>query len=54
VTRPFGAAVAPEGVPAYAPAFDVTPARLGTALITERGVVRPVGAGTIAATLGWD
>jgi methylthioribose-1-phosphate isomerase len=29
---------APPGTPAWNPAFDVTPARLVTALITERGV----------------
>ena len=28
----------PEGSEAFNPAFDVTPARLVTALITERGV----------------
>jgi methylthioribose-1-phosphate isomerase len=33
--------VAPEGIPVYNPAFDVTPAELITAIITERGVVRP-------------
>jgi methylthioribose-1-phosphate isomerase len=32
-------AIAPAGTPAANPAFDVTPARLVTALITERGVV---------------
>lgn len=32
---------APEGVTARHPAFDVTPARLITAIITERGVARP-------------
>jgi methylthioribose-1-phosphate isomerase len=31
-------ALIPEGSPAFNPAFDVTPARLVTALITERGV----------------
>ncbi|MCC6444749.1 MAG: S-methyl-5-thioribose-1-phosphate isomerase [Armatimonadetes bacterium] len=31
--------IAPEGVPALNPSFDVTPAALVTALITERGVV---------------
>jgi methylthioribose-1-phosphate isomerase len=31
--------IAPEGSPALNPAFDVTPARLVTGLITERGVV---------------
>ncbi len=31
--------LAPDGTPAANPAFDVTPARLVSALITERGVV---------------
>ncbi len=34
-------AVAPEGVEAANPAFDVTPARYITAIITDRGVARP-------------
>ena len=33
--------VAPEGCRAFNPAFDVTPARLVTGLITERGVCAP-------------
>ncbi len=33
--------VVPEGSPAGNPAFDVTPARLVTAFVTEHGVVRP-------------
>lgn len=33
--------VAPEGVPVLNPAFDVTPAEYVTAIITERGVLRP-------------
>jgi methylthioribose-1-phosphate isomerase len=36
-----GAAIAPEGVAAAHPAFDVTPARLITAIVTEQGVLRP-------------
>lgn len=35
------AAVAPAGVPVLNPAFDVTPAAYITAIITERGVVKP-------------
>jgi methylthioribose-1-phosphate isomerase len=31
---------APEGVPARNPVFDVTPAALVTALVTEKGIVR--------------
>jgi methylthioribose-1-phosphate isomerase len=34
------------------PAFDVTPAKLVTALVTERGVARPVNAETVAGLLG--
>ena len=41
--------VAPQGVLARYPAFDVTPAALVTALITERGLVRPVGPEALAA-----
>ena len=35
-----GIRIAPEGVPARHPAFDVTPARFITAIVTERGVHR--------------
>ncbi len=38
VTHIGETAIAPEGVAAANPAFDVTPARLITAIITERGV----------------
>jgi methylthioribose-1-phosphate isomerase len=41
VTHSRGASVTPAGVPAWNPAFDVTPAHLVTAIITEKGVVRP-------------
>ena len=36
-----GTRIVPEGVSVGNPAFDVTPARYITAIITERGVVRP-------------
>jgi len=36
-----GARWAPADFPAYNPAFDVTPARLVSAILTERGVARP-------------
>jgi len=36
-----GAEILPPDVPAENPAFDVTPARFVTAIITERGVVHP-------------
>ena len=41
VTEFRGIPVAPEGVIALNPAFDVTPARYVNAIITETGVVRP-------------
>ena len=41
VTDMFGMRMAPEGITVRHPAFDVTPARLITAIITERGVLRP-------------
>ncbi len=41
VTHFGGVAVAPPGARVRNPAFDVTPARLVTAIITETGVVRP-------------
>ena len=41
VTEVAGVRIAPAGTPAWNPAFDVTPARLITAIITERGVLRP-------------
>ena len=40
VAEPFGSRTVPEGVDVWNPAFDVTPAALITALVTERGVVR--------------
>jgi methylthioribose-1-phosphate isomerase len=33
--------ICPEGTPVFNPAFDVTPAELVTAIITEYGIVRP-------------
>lgn len=41
VLAPRGQRWAPEGVGAWNPAFDVTPAALITAIITERGVHQP-------------
>jgi len=40
VTHWAGVATAPENVPARHPAFDVTPNRYVTAIITERGIAR--------------
>jgi methylthioribose-1-phosphate isomerase len=41
VTEGFGKLTAPKGVKVYSPAFDVTPAALVTAIVTEKGVARP-------------
>jgi methylthioribose-1-phosphate isomerase len=40
ITEGFGRRTAPSGVRVYNPAFDVTPARLIAAIITERGIIR--------------
>jgi methylthioribose-1-phosphate isomerase len=40
VTHLAGARIAADGVSVFNPAFDVTPARLITAIVTERGVAR--------------
>ena len=39
ITLPFGKLMVPDGARVMNPAFDVTPAALVTAIITERGVV---------------
>jgi methylthioribose-1-phosphate isomerase len=39
VTHPGGRRLTPTGVPALNPAFDVTPARYVSAIVTERGVL---------------
>jgi methylthioribose-1-phosphate isomerase len=41
VTELFGTPIAPVGVGVLNPAFDVTPARFITAIVTERGLARP-------------
>ena len=41
VTSPMGFDLAEPGTPAANPAFDVTPAELVTAIVTDRGVLRP-------------
>jgi methylthioribose-1-phosphate isomerase len=42
----------PDGVDVFGPAFDVTPARLVTALITERGILRPPYTEALAKVIG--
>ncbi len=41
VTHIGGVNIAPEGVPVYNPAFDVTPHKYLTAIVTEEGVCYP-------------
>ena len=40
VTHVYGVPIAPEGIAVQNPAFDVTPNRYVTAIITEKGVAR--------------
>ncbi len=42
ITHGFGRQTAPDGMPVYNPAFDVTPADLIAGIITEKGVISPV------------
>jgi methylthioribose-1-phosphate isomerase len=49
VTRVAGSRLAPEGAQVWNPAFDVTPAELVTAFITDAGVLRPPFRDSIAA-----
>lgn len=42
ITEGFGRRTAPLGIEVYNPAFDVTPAKLIRAIITEQGIISPV------------
>jgi methylthioribose-1-phosphate isomerase len=52
ITHGFGRQTAPDGVSVYNPAFDVTPAELIAGIVTEKGVLRPPFAWSIAETMG--
>ncbi len=54
ITEGFGRRTAPAGVQVYNPAFDVTPASLISAIITERGVIDPITKADIAGHLASD
>jgi len=41
ITHGLGRQVAPDGIKVYNPAFDVTPARYITAIVTETGIFKP-------------
>ncbi|HEX7055806.1 MAG TPA: S-methyl-5-thioribose-1-phosphate isomerase [Bacilli bacterium] len=49
ITQGFGKQTAPVGTKVFNPAFDVTPHELITAIITEKGVIRPPYMGALAA-----
>jgi len=51
ITHGFGRQTAPEGVQVYNPAFDVTPAELIEAIITENGVIQPISEEAIRENL---
>jgi methylthioribose-1-phosphate isomerase len=52
ITHGFGSQTAPDGVDIYNPAFDVTPHDCIDAIVTERGLIRPVNAESVAAVIG--
>jgi len=49
ITHGFGRQTVPDDVNVLNPAFDITPARLVTAIITERGIHRPPYVSSLAA-----
>ncbi len=52
ITHAFGRRMAAEGITVYNPAFDVTPADYIEAIITDRGIIRPVTAKNIVHVIG--
>ena len=52
VTHVFGVPLAPENIAVENPAFDVTPSRYVTAIVTEKGVARPPYEVSLRATVG--
>jgi methylthioribose-1-phosphate isomerase len=51
VTHFAGVATAPKGIKAYNPAFDVTPAKLITGIVTEYGIIHPPYVKNISVSL---
>jgi methylthioribose-1-phosphate isomerase len=47
-----GVQIAPDNMPVYNPAFDVTPPELITAIITDKGIIRPIYGQTIPEIIG--
>lgn len=54
ITDLGGRRVVPAGVPVKNPAFDVTPARLVSAIFTERGAIEPVGEAAVTRLAGTE
>lgn len=52
ITHAFGKQTAPSGVKVYNPAFDVTPAELISAIITEKGLIQPVNEDAVRQRIG--
>jgi methylthioribose-1-phosphate isomerase len=52
ITHGFGRQTAPDDISTWSPAFDVTPAKLITGLITDRGIISPVNKTNIRKMLG--
>lgn len=52
VNNGFGQRTAPKGVAVYNPAFDVTPARLITGIITEHGVIEKPSTAKVTRMIG--
>ncbi len=52
ITAAFGKRTAPLDVEVYNPAFDVTPAELITAIITEVGVIHPISEDRVRSIAG--
>ena len=52
ITAGFGKRTAPEGVKVFNPAFDVTPHELITAIVTEKGILKPPYNESIAKLFG--
>jgi methylthioribose-1-phosphate isomerase len=51
VIRGFGTQTAPDSVQVYNPAFDVTPSRYISGIITERGIIKPPYGRNITAVM---
>ncbi|HUW34925.1 MAG TPA: S-methyl-5-thioribose-1-phosphate isomerase [Planctomycetota bacterium] len=52
ITEGFGKRMAPAGVKTYSPAFDVTPARYITAIITEKGIIEKPNVESVRRLIG--